>query len=140
MDVLSEEPALDAAREHRPHGCGNEALDLAWVGLDVFANGQSLGSPTAVRARTIRSIASSTGARSRPIGEAGSGVGERVRGQRVEERFPVGVVAVEGCAADAGRLRNIRHVRAAAVLGERTSGLKGSKIAIRPQAHGGGER
>src|SRR5438046_679647 len=36
--VLPEESALTAAREYRSHGCGDEALDLVWVALDLFAS------------------------------------------------------------------------------------------------------
>src|SRR6266581_6298971 len=36
-EVLPQEAAVDAAREHLSHRCGHEALDLAWVALDLFA-------------------------------------------------------------------------------------------------------
>src|SRR6266581_6471518 len=36
-EVLPEESALEAAHEDRSHGCGDEALDLVWVALDLFA-------------------------------------------------------------------------------------------------------
>src|SRR6266516_7657999 len=36
-EVLPQESALEAAREDRSHRCGDEALDLVWVALDLFA-------------------------------------------------------------------------------------------------------
>src|SRR5436190_23564014 len=36
-EVLSEESAFEAAREDRSHGCGDEALELVWLRLDLFA-------------------------------------------------------------------------------------------------------
>ena len=53
------------------------------------------------------------------VGEAGGGVGERVGGQCVEQCFPIGVVAIQGGTADAGRGCDVGHVGTTAVFGKR---------------------
>jgi hypothetical protein len=82
-EVLPEKSALDAAREHRSHGCGDEALDLAWVALDVFANehGEAVadcghGAHDSLDRLFDRSALEAG------VGEAGGSGGEGVGGER----------------------------------------------------------
>jgi hypothetical protein len=42
-EVLPEESALEAARKHRSHGCGDEAFDLARVALGASGLPQNTG-------------------------------------------------------------------------------------------------
>ena len=50
------------------------------------------------------------------VGEARGGLSEGMGGQRIEQRFPIGVVAVQGGTADAGRACDVGHVGVTAVF------------------------
>jgi hypothetical protein len=84
-EVLPEESAFDAAREHRSHWCGDEALDLVWVALDLFANEH--GVAVADRGQGAHDSLDrlfDRGALEAGVGEASGGIGEDVGGERVE--------------------------------------------------------
>jgi hypothetical protein len=84
-EVLPEEAAFDAAREHRAHGCGDEALDLVWVALDLFANEYGVAvADCGQGAHDSLDRLFDRGAFEAGVGETSGGLGEGLGSERVE--------------------------------------------------------
>src|SRR6266702_1450587 len=102
--VLPEKSVLEAAREHRSHRRGDEALDLLRVALDLFADEDGVAfADCGQRADDSLDRLFDGGTLEAGGGEAGGSVCKGVGSECIEQCFPIGVVAIQGGTADAGR-------------------------------------